>query len=424
MLMHKIKNQLSNNTLVKSLGWLAGGEFIQRLIRLGAVVVLARAFTAQDYGVFAILLTLNEFCNILIHKGGVATKLIHADQKDLESLANTAYWLNWLICIPIFLIYCIAAALISWHSKDPNLFLPLCIVSLPYLIVPFYAVQDALIQRENRMKVIAFAGTLYSFISNFSVIGFALLGMGIWSIVLSQVLSQASWFIVYRRNQPWRPKGPFTLNGWREIVHFAKYPLSVEFLNKLRANLDYILVGSFLGVEQLGTYFFAFSAGLGLSLSAIGMISTSLYPYLCKVRSNESLFRSYYFKSLITISTVMVPLILLQSSLAYFYVPIVFGQKWVIAIPIIVMICLSGLPRPFALAAEQLLIIVDKGNLSLLWNLIFTVIFSIVLLVAVQFNIFVVAACVLAVHLIGLPLFTVWATRLVFSRPLTPHIGE
>jgi PST family polysaccharide transporter len=123
-----------------------------------------------------------------------------------------------------------------------------------------------------------------------------------------------------------------------------------------------------------------------------------------------------YFSSLKSIALVAVPIVLLQASLAPFYVPIVFGQKWAAAIPILILICLSALPRPFSLAASQLLLVLDKGQLDLYWNLIFTLIFAASLLITVQWGILSVAKCVLVVHLIALPMFTIWASRYVFSQ--------
>jgi PST family polysaccharide transporter len=121
----------------------------------------------------------------------------------------------------------------------------------------------------------------------------------------------------------------------------------------------------------------------------------------------------------------VVPVVLLQSSLAPFYVPLIFGSKWVAAIPILVLVCLSALPRPFANAASQLLRAVDKSHIDLYWNLIFTVIFSVALLIGMQGGIYWVAASVLISHVLAMPIFTVWASRYVFAlKPPLPAVSE
>jgi PST family polysaccharide transporter len=101
-------------------------------------------------------------------------------------------------------------------------------------------------------------------------------------------------------------------------------------------------------------------------------------------------------------------------------VPIVFGEKWIPAIPVLILICLSAIPRPFADSASQLLLVVDKPQIDLVWNVIFTILFAIALLIGVQWQSFGVAAAVFLIHAICLPLFTIWATRYVLnSKQLT-----
>lgn len=230
------------------------------------------------------------------------------------------------------------------------------------------------------------------------------------------VLTAPVWIVINYMNHSWRPPASFKLEQWRSIIDFGKNMLGVELLGKLRGNLDYLLIGRFLGVDALGIYYFAFNAGLGISMNVAYAFVLALFPHLCAARGNFKQFRNQYFSSLKTIAVVFVPLILLQSTLAPFYVPIIFGQKWITAIPILIMICLSALPRPFAWAASSLLDAVDKTIITLYSDIIFTVIFAVALLVSVKWGIFGVAVAVLISHVLVLPIFTVWASRYVLGQ--------
>ena len=187
-------------------------------------------------------------------------------------------------------------------------------------------------------------------------------------------------------------------------------------------------MGRFLSIEALGIYYFAFNAGFGISFGIISSIKSAVLPHLCDARDNFQQFKKSYFQSLKTIAIVIVPLVLTQSILAPFYVPIVFGEKWVGAIPILILICLSAIPRPFADSASQLLVAVDKPQWDLLWNLIFTAVFAGSLFIGVQWQSVGVAIAVFASHLILLPIFTIVATKYVFSiegqRAMESSISE
>jgi PST family polysaccharide transporter len=388
-----LKKQLSGE-FIRNVGWLAGAELFNRVFRLATTVTLARLLTAYDYGLLAIIFTTIEFANVFTLRGGIGGKLIQAAEEDVPVLANTAYWLNWVVCGGVFLIQCLAALPIAWFYKDSRVLLPICTVSLVYLIMPLFMVQSSLIQRQNRMKIISIANTIAALFGNTLTVALALAGFGLWAVVIPFVLSHFVWLTVYLKNHSWRSSRKFTLERSREILLFAKDIVGVELLDKLRANLDYLLVGRFLGVEALGIYYFAFNAGLGISLNVIGAFWYTLLPHLAAARCNLLLLKERYFSSLRSIALITIPLVLLQASLSPLYVPIIFGQKWIEAIPILVLICLSAIPRPFGMAASQLLVVIDKGHLNLNWNIIFTLLFLLVLLASVQYGVIAVATCV------------------------------
>lgn len=418
MIKQHLQSVLSGQ-FIRNIGWLGAAELLNRVLRLGTTVTLARVLTPYDYGLAAVILTTQEIANVFTLRSGIGAKLIQAQEADLPVLCNTAYWLNWLLCIGMFLLQCALAFPVGWFYGNNAVILPICVIALNYLLLPTFAVQGSLIFRENRLNIPALCNAVQSLLMNSLTIAFALMGWGFWSIVLPILLTVPVWVIINRRNHPWRPTGQFSLCRWRELADFAANFLGVELLTKVRANVDYLLVGKFLGLDALGMYYFAFNAGLGISLSVIQSFTWSIYPHLCEVKDDILAMRQRYFKSLKTIAMVIVPLVLLQSSLAPIYVPIVFSQKWVSAIPILILVCLSAIPRPFAEAASMLLQSVNKGRFDLYWNGIFTGLFIACLMGAMQFGIDGVAVAVLVVHTIAIPLFSLWAKNYVFrfSRP-------
>lgn len=413
-LLTPVKQKFSSQ-FVRNLGWLGGSEIINRVFRLATTVILARFLSPYDYGLAAVVITTGEFVEVF-SRNGINAKLIQAEQAELEVLCNSAYWLNWVIYISLFFLQCLIAFPVAWFYKDTQLILPICITALLYLTFPPAMIQFTLIQRENRFKVTAANNFIQITGGNIITASLAVLGLGMWAIVLTRLLMAPFWVIFHRIYHPWRPTEKFTTKHWGEIFAFGRNVLGSELLKTAVNNLDYLIVGRILGLQVLGLYYFAFNAGLGVSLSIINAINTALLPHLCSVRAEWTQFKKQYLSSLKTIACVIIPMVVLQSSLAPIYVPIVFGQKWVAALPILILICLSAIPRPFADAASQLLIAIGKPHLILRWHLIFTAIFITGILIGIQWQAIGVAASVLLTHFIFLPLFTFWATRYVFSK--------
>jgi PST family polysaccharide transporter len=346
-------------------------------------------------------------------RNGIFDKLIQAKEEDLEVLSQTAYYINWFICGGLFLIQSLVAFPMAWIYHDSRVILPIGAMGLVYLMLPMGLVQAARSQRENRLHVSALANGLQISIDNILTMVLASMGLGMWALVLPKVLVAPIWVIVHRSNNPWRSTQTFTLDRWQEIVHFGRSVLGVQMLATLRNNLDYLIAGHFLGLKALGLYYFAFNAGLGISLSFINAVDAALYPHLCDAKGESTQFRDRYLKSFMAISKVILPIVLVQVLLAPIYVPLIFGQKWIPAIPLVMLICLSAIPRPYANAASKALWTMDKTSWDLVWNVLFTIIFAITICVGVMWNIIGVAAAVLIAHAVALPLFTIWVTKYI-----------
>lgn len=414
MVFSKVKHKFSNK-FIRNAGWLSSAELANRVFRLGTTVILARTFSPQDYGLVAIIITVNEFANVFTCKAGIGSKLVQAPDEDLDSLCETAYWMSWIASILIFILQCLTALLVSWFYKDSHLILPICAMAVAHLMLPLFTVQLSLIERENRLNVIALCNGIQSFLVNCFTIIFALLNWGVWSVVLAMLLTMPVWVIINRVNCSWHPKTSFTLHLWKGIASYAVNIIGADLLVKLRENLDYLLVGRFLGLELLGIYYFAFNAGLGISLSVINSLTWSLWPHLCAARESRQKLKHRYFSGLKTMALVIIPMVFLQSSLAPIYVPIIFGSKWVSAIPILIVICLSAIPRPFFSASTQLLNAVDQTHMSLRWGLLLTLVYATAILVGVQYGIFAVAISVLVSQFLVTPIVVVWATKHVLN---------
>ncbi|MEL6927275.1 MAG: lipopolysaccharide biosynthesis protein [Cyanobacteria bacterium J06600_6] len=407
--------KLFSGKLIQNVGWLGIGELVNRVFRLATTVTLARIFSPEDYGLMAIIYMTFELVTVFTHRGGVAAKIIQADEAEVQELAKTGYWLQWIVCIGLFVLQCGASFFVAWFYDNQRLIPLLSAAASVYLLLPLCSIHLALIERENRLKVTALCNVAQSFISNTVIVAFCFLGVGIWSIVWAIIIAQFAWIAIAWKNHPWQIPKKFQLKGWRKVINYSKNIVGIELLNKLRLNLDYLIVGRFLGMEQLGFYFFAFNAGSGITMNVVNTFMSALFPFLCAARANDNKLKHNYFHSLKTLALIILPIVILQSALSPFYVPIIFGEKWVSAVPILILICLSVIPYTFKQASTWLLNAIDKTQITLYFDLIFTVVFGIILLGIVDRGIFTVAIAVLACRSLASFGFNFWTIKTAFK---------
>jgi PST family polysaccharide transporter len=408
-MLHRAFHAVMANPFARNLSSMGGAQLAIRLTRLLTTIILSRLLSPNDYGLAAVVLTVYELV-ALFTRNGISAKVVQASGAEVETVARTAHSLTWLVCGALVLIQAALALPIAWFYRDPRLALPIALMGLIYLATPLSNIQGAFMQREGRLGRIALTSAIQVMADNILTALFALCGLGMWAIILPKLLVAPIWTIGVRTGHPWRPAG-WSLIGWRDIARFSRNVIGVELMTTVQANIDNLIVGSVLGVEALGLYYFAYNAGLGITLGLVNAFGTAVYPHLCEVRADSIALADRYRRTLRTMGGLVVPLILAQAFLAPVYVPIVFGAKWAPAIPVLMLICLSALPRPFATTCSQLLKAVGRPDIELRWQAGLTVLLIAGLLIGTRVGIVGVAAAVLAVQSVVLTAYILRAPR-------------
>lgn len=421
ILLAKARARLSSPFL-RNLGSMGAAQLAMRVSRLLTTIILTRLLVPADFGLAAMVLTVYEFVS-LFTRNGITAKVVQALDTEVMEVAETAYRLTWIVCIILLLVQAAIAMPVAHLYHAPRLAFPIALMGLIYLATPLCAMQCAFMQREGRLGRIALATGLQVTADNILTAILALCGLGMWAIVLPKLLVAPIWVIVTRTGHGWRPRRSMlwhtAMHDWQDIVRFSRNVIGVEIMATVQANVDNLLVGYFLGVKALGIYYFAFNAGLGITLGLINAFSVAVYPHLCQVRSDRALLTARFHATIRTLSRIVVPLVLLQALLAPFYVPLVFGHKWAQAVPVLMLICLSALARPFASTCSQLLRAMGRPDIELRWQAALTIILVAALAIAAQFSILAVAGAVFCVQNAVLGVFCLRAPRAYLTARAT-----
>lgn len=393
-----------NSSLLRNMSWLGISELMIRITRIATAVILARTLNAHEFGVIAIAMTVQEVVQTLT-RNGIGAKIVQTDSAHLNAVCNIVYRLNWKICIALFFIQCAVAHPIKLFYRDDALYPLVIALAIPYLIYPFAMVQVYLVQRQNRLGVTALANGAQVSIDNITSAVLALCGFGIWSVIIPKIIVAPLWVLFYRKLQTWRPSKQEADFPQSEILAFSMHVLGSEVCATARRHIDRVLIGFFMGLDTLGIYYFAVNSGLGLSLSLASAFNTAFYPHLCAQRENLAKLKLEFKKGIKIIIALSIVMFGAQAILAPWYVPMIFGEKWTHAIPILMVLTLSGIPRPAAEACAQFLRAVNKPRIDFRWNVVFTLLITLSILVGVQYDIETVAYAVLLSHAICIPIY-------------------
>lgn len=327
--------------LVRGLFAFGSAEAATRVVRLGALLIVARRVTPEVFGAAALALSVFELVRVLANVG-IGQRLILAKNEELPALCRTAHRLFWMTCISVAVIQLAVAGLLHAFFDLGEAAAMLAVLSLVYFAMPPGLVQIFLAMRENRMATLARITATQNMADSLLTVALVLLWPSAWAIVLPKLLAAPVWTIMARKSSSWRPDRVQSKAPVREFGVFGSSILGTEILGAARLHADKLVIGAMLGTEALGIYYFAFNAGLGITQSFVAACNLVVFPHLAKAKASHALLELR--KAFGTGLALLAPVVAAQALLAPFYVPLVFGENWIAATPHIVMLSCAALP--------------------------------------------------------------------------------
>jgi lipopolysaccharide exporter len=333
------------NPLIKGLAAFGAAELAVRLVRLAAVIIIARQLAPDIVGVAALTLTAFELIRVLANIG-VGQQIIAADAESLPALCNSAHRIFWIWCSAVALFQLMMAAILAFGFGQTLSGEMLAVLSLVYVCMPGGLVQCFLLMREGRTATTARTAATQTIADHILTAILLLIWPSPWSIVLPKLLTAPIWLLLTRRARPWAVDPAAGFVPARSLMRYGTSVLATDMMLAMRGQLDKVIIAATLGVTSLGTYYFAFNAGIGISASLISAFGTVALPWLCAAPAGRARSRKLYSVILLG-SALFLPVILIQALLAPYYVPLIFGQNWAHAVPLICILCLAGIPMLF-----------------------------------------------------------------------------
>jgi len=277
-------------------------EAVTRIVRLAAILVVARQISPTMLGTAALALSVFELVRVLTNVG-IGQRVINASEEELPSICNAAARSFWIVCLSVAGVQLAIAAIAAVAFGLSDVAAMLAVLSGVYLFMPAGLVQIFLAMRAQRMGATARVAAVQNITDCALTVVLAIVWPSPWAIVLPKLLTAPVWLVLARRTCKWSPD---TAAGRAPLSAFSTFGpaiLGSELLTAARLHCDKLLIGALLGTEALGLYYFAFNAGLGITQSLVTASNLVLFPHLAKMRGEklEVEFRSMFRLSLETI---------------------------------------------------------------------------------------------------------------------------
>lgn len=347
----------------KGLYWKFAEQFSKYGIQFIISIFMARLLSPSDYGITALPAVFMAVAGIFT-EGGFAKALIRKEDLKEEDL-STAYIYSMCVGVLCYLILFFASPWIADFYNTPVLKSLMRVTALGFLYHPIGTPQNVLMQRNMNFKTIAKISVSVSIIGGVVGIVLAFIGLGVWALVISgmvsDVIKQTLKIIAVR----WYPKTGWSKESFKYLWDYGNKMMASALLDTLYSNITPIFIGKYYSTAQLGLYNRARHYAQMPSKNVTGTLSSVTFPALSKMQNDNEKLEKNYRKMIRVAAFIVFPMMIMLSALARPLVLIMISSKWESCIILLQIICFSMMWYPIHALNLNLLQVKGRSDLFL-----------------------------------------------------------
>lgn len=395
----------------KGILWSTVERFSVQGVQFVIMIVMARLLTPYDYGIIGMLAIFIAVAQSLIDSGFSQALIRKQDRTDVDN--NTVFYFNIVVSALLYLILYVSAPFVADFYETPQLCSVMRVVCLGIVFNSFAVVQRALLTIRIDFKTQAKAALTAAAISGIVGIVMAWHGLGVWSLVVQQLLNLGVNTGLLWLLSKWRPRLVYSWRSFHELFAFGSKLLASGLLDTVYRNIYPIVIGKLFSASSLGHYTRAHQFSEFPSSNVTGIIQRVTYPVLCEIQNDDVRLANIYRKFLKLSAFVIFPLMAGLAAVAGPFVNIMLGSQWGFCGQLLQVICFSMMWYPVHSINLNLLQVKGRSDLFLRLEVIKKILGVAVLCVTAPFGLMVMCYGQIFSSLVSLVINTYYTGKLI-----------
>lgn len=329
--------EVSRSKLLKGAGWVSAGTIAVNALGILSTIILARLLVPADFGLVAIATALVSIIEMLTEFS--LSKALIQHRAPVEEHYHTAWTMNVVrAAIVGGIIASLGQPLASFY-EEARLVEILWFLGLVTFIGGFVNPKLVVFQRELSFHQ-SFIMRCTSKLAGFCVcVPIAWIYQSYWALLFGVLATETAILIVSYALIPFRPK--VTFSRYRDLLSFSIWITFAQWIQAVNWRAQPLVFGYLLPASLVGQ--------LNLSGKLVGNtleqvtspIRALLFPAFSRLQDEKDRMRLGYVRSQGTICLITFPFAAGIAILAADIVPLVIGEKWLPAVPLMQLMAIT-----------------------------------------------------------------------------------
>ena len=304
-------------------------------ILIGLVInsILARFLSPNEYGVVGVVTVFITFFSILgdIGVGSAIVQNRDLTGKDISDIFKVTILLS--TCLG--LIFYLLSYSIAWFYESDK-YIPIGqLLAISVFFSSLSGVPRSLLMRDKSFKLLGGIEVAASVTTGILVVFLAVKGYSYYSIVWRSILSNLMICLMCFYFSKLRLMEGFGFGGFRKIARYSGFQFAFNFINYFSRNLDNILVGKFMGNQNLGIYNQSYQLMMYPVANLTHVITPVLHPVLARYVNQPKTIFEEYLKVVNILAMLGIPISIFVFFSSKEIVYLVLGSKWMEVAPVL-----------------------------------------------------------------------------------------
>ncbi len=317
------------------------GRFAGVALQVLGALVIARLLAPAEFGLFGIASSVIAISGSL-REFGVTSYLIRLDTIDRTALGRAlAFTMSVSLAAGAAIFLARHAIAAFFHA--PELAPLIAVLCLNFALVPPSIGATAVMHRHLRFGALNLMQLGTTLLTIAATLAMAASGLGPLSLALGQVL-QAALLLTALALWDWRSVLVLPVfTGMGAMLRFGSFAALASLANELGGYVTSLILGRLLGPTAVGLYDRGNGLFVSLANDVVGAIGHVLFVGLSRLRDDAAAFTRLLLHALRNLTAIAWPGFLLIATLAHPLMAVMFGPAWQASVPVLQILCLSGL---------------------------------------------------------------------------------
>ena len=347
-----------------------GGAVWAVLERVGAqgiqflsMLFLARLLSPEEFALIAMLTIFFALANTLVDSG-FSQALIREDEISEED-KSTTFFINFITSLLMFGALWLSAPFIADFYEKPELIGLTRFMAFAPILFSFSIIQRAILSHQIDFKTQMLANIGAAFLAGAIAIILAFYDFGVWALAVQYVCMALFTSIFFWVMNPWIPKSFIDKESFRKLFGFGSNILLSGLLESIFVHLYKLIIGKYFPAAMLGYYTQADNFKNVASQNLASSFTKVTYPALSKVKNDKERVHSAFRQILLVTSYFIFPFMIGMMLVADPMIVVLIGEKWAPVVPILQVLCLSGMIHHLHNANQNVLKVFGRSDLFL-----------------------------------------------------------